>query len=203
VNREKDLRLQLKSLKDAKIRLEDVEAQLGDREGSSSGHMRREVELRKALRDAKAELDNVQAEAQEKDDQLQLLARKEKDLRTRLQRSRADDTIQLDYQTQLADADAELEVLQQRLQERERALQHSQKRETELKTRMRGLQSSVDNNPPALDPAREKRHEGELKGLAKQISFLRARCEREEGFRKGLVWTKRWFLMQVEMYNQW
>ena len=39
--------------------------------------------------------------------------------------------------------------------------------------------------------------------LAKQISFLRARCEREEGFRKGLVWTKRWFLMQVEMYNRW
>lgn len=168
--------------------------------------MRREAELRKSLRDARSELENVQAEAQEKDDQLQLLVRKEKDLRKRLQRSRADDTIQLDFQTQLADAEAELEALQQRLQERERALQHSQKRETELKTRMRSLQNSIDNNP-AVDQrqveAREKRHEGELKGLAKQISFLRARCEREEGFRKGLVWTKRWFLMQVEMYNRW
>ena len=75
---------------------------------------------------------------------------------------------------------------------------------------MRGLQASTDNNNNNLTldvqrqvELREKRHEGELKGLAKQISFLRARCEREEGFRKGLVWTKRWFLMQVDMYNRW
>ena len=100
--------------------------------------------------------------------------------------------------------------MQQRLLERERALQHSQKREQELKTRMRSLQASADNNNNNLSlevqrsvELREKRHEGELKGLAKQISFLRARCEREEGFRKGLVWTKRWFLMQVDMYNKW
>ena len=210
VKREKELRNQLKSLKDAKLRLEDVEAQLGDRSGSSSGHARRESELRNALRDAKIELENVQIESQEKEERLQILTHKEKELRERLKKARADDTIQLDFQNQLADTEAELEVLTKRLHDRERALQNSQKRESELKHRIRSLQSTADNDR-TLDQkqwstqleAREKRHEGELKGLAKQIQFLRARCEREEGFRKGLVWTKRWFLMQVDMYNQW
>lgn len=200
-SRERDFRAQLKGFKDARIRLEDAEAQLGERAGSSSDHMRREAELRKSLREARIALDAAQADASEKDDALQLLARKEKDLRARLVRSRAEDTVQLDFQTQLADAEAELETLQLRLRERERALQHAQRREGELKARVRGLQSGVEGDDGG--EAREKRHEGELRGLAKQISFLRARCEREEGFRKGLVWTKRWFLMQVEMYNQW
>jgi hypothetical protein len=32
---------------------------------------------------------------------------------------------------------------------------------------------------------------------------MRAKCEREEAFRKDLVFSKRWFLMQVEMYGAW
>ncbi|KAG9614952.1 hypothetical protein KCV04_g16478, partial [Aureobasidium melanogenum] len=31
--------------------------------------------------------------------------------------------------------------------------------------------------------------------------YMRAKCEREEAFRKDLVFSKRWFLMQVEMYG--
>ena len=49
----------------------------------------------------------------------------------------------------------------------------------------------------------QKQHEGELRGLAKQIQYLRAKCTREETFRADLVYTKKWFLMQVEMYNKW
>ncbi|KAF2433794.1 hypothetical protein EJ08DRAFT_647087 [Tothia fuscella] len=48
---------------------------------------------------------------------------------------------------------------------------------------------------------KEKRHAGELRGLAKQITWLRSRCSREERFREGLSWQKKWFLMNVEMYN--
>ena len=50
---------------------------------------------------------------------------------------------------------------------------------------------------------KEKRHIGELKGLAKQIQYLRGRLAREECFREGLGWQKRWFLMNVEMFSQW
>ena len=43
----------------------------------------------------------------------------------------------------------------------------------------------------------------ELKGLVKQIQYLRAKCIREETFRADLVFVKKWFLMQVSMYNAW
>jgi hypothetical protein len=49
----------------------------------------------------------------------------------------------------------------------------------------------------------EKRHYGELKGLAKQITVLRGRFERERTFREALGFQKNWFLMSVEMYNEW
>jgi len=51
--------------------------------------------------------------------------------------------------------------------------------------------------------ATRKQHDKELKGLAKQIQYLHAKCYREEGFRNDLVYTKNWFLMQVHMYQQW
>ena len=51
--------------------------------------------------------------------------------------------------------------------------------------------------------ALEKRHIKEINGLAKQIQYLRARCVRAEGFRESLGYQKRFFLMNIEVYNQW
>lgn len=49
----------------------------------------------------------------------------------------------------------------------------------------------------------EKRHAGELRGLAKQIQYLKAKCVREEGLREALAYSKQYFLMQIELYNEW
>jgi hypothetical protein len=49
----------------------------------------------------------------------------------------------------------------------------------------------------------EERHKAEIKGLAKQIQYLRAKAEREKGFRADLAFSKSFFLMQVELYSSW
>ncbi|KAK3079387.1 hypothetical protein LTS18_004985 [Coniosporium uncinatum] len=49
---------------------------------------------------------------------------------------------------------------------------------------------------------REKRHTGEIKGLARQIQWLRAKLGREEGFRDNLAWGKRFMMLQVSMYGE-
>ena len=55
----------------------------------------------------------------------------------------------------------------------------------------------------AQSQALEKRHVKEINGLAKQIQFLRARCLRAESFREALGYQKRFFLMQIQTYNEW
>lgn len=50
---------------------------------------------------------------------------------------------------------------------------------------------------------REKRHGKELRGLAMQIEWLRARCRREEGLRADAAYAKRFMLLQVELFGAW
>jgi hypothetical protein len=89
-------------------------------------------------------------------------------------------------------------------------LQSSLSRENELRSKLKNVRGEADDTRMinqrevrGLIEANEKTHASELKGLAKQIQYMRAKCEREEAFRKDLVFSKRWFLMQVEMYGAW
>ncbi|KAI7530674.1 hypothetical protein KC316_g17339, partial [Hortaea werneckii] len=208
--KERELRNQLKELRDARIQIEELEMQLGDRKGSSSGHARREVELKTQLRETKAELESLVLESEEKDEQIQTLSKKERDLRERIKRGRSsNDTVNLEMQEMLDSADQELQDLHSQLQQRDSKLLASRRREQELQQKLQGLQKAIASDQTLHEKqysgqlsATQKQHESELKGLAKQIQFLRAKCQREETFRADLVYTKKWFLMQVEMYNK-
>ena len=48
-----------------------------------------------------------------------------------------------------------------------------------------------------------KRHVKELRGLAMQIEWLRARCRREEGLRADAAFAKRFMVMQIQLYGDW
>ncbi|KAK4988602.1 hypothetical protein LTR66_007267 [Elasticomyces elasticus] len=211
--KEQELRSQLKELRDAKIQVEDLEMQLGERKGSSSGHARREAELRTQLRDAKIELEELQFRVQERDDQIQIRMRKERELREqmRINRTKPGETLLLQEENlhaRLADVELELQDLQAQLLERESRLESSLRREEELRSKLKiarldanDTRALTQKETRALLEGSEKTHASELKGLAKQIQYLRAKCGREEAFRQDLVFMKRWFLMQVEMYG--
>ncbi|KAF4556296.1 putative spindle pole body protein pcp1 [Elsinoe fawcettii] len=209
MHKEKELRSQVMELREARKQLEELELQLGERKGSSSGHARREAELRTELRTAKGEIQQLRDQVREKDEQVQTGKAKEQQLRDRLKKTKqsVDQSgfVELDLNAQLEDAETQLQTLQTQLCDRERKLQASVKRESELKVKMKSmrseLRSHVENASPEELELMEKTHEKELRGLTKQIQYLRAKCTREESFRRDLVFVKKWFLLQVEMYG--
>jgi len=50
---------------------------------------------------------------------------------------------------------------------------------------------------------REKIHTKELKGLAMQIEWLRARCRREESLRADAAYAKRFMMLQIDLFGAW
>ena len=69
--------------------------------------------------------------------------------------------------------------------------------------RLKTSRTGDDHVPSALTIHVEKRHTAELKGLGKQIRYLKARLFREESFRLDLQFAKRFFLMQIGCFESW
>ena len=60
---------------------------------------------------------------------------------------------------------------------------------------------NTDHGPSALSTQVEKRHSSELRGLGKQIRYLKAKLFREETFRCDLQYAKNFFLMQINSFE--
>lgn len=164
-------------------------------------------DLHEMLKDAKLTAEDLQVQISSREIQLTSASNREKDLRAQLKRVREERTVQTQRSTALS---TELENVQSRY---ERAIdnlsrqQHDWEAERKaMASRVRFANTSV-NSLHASDSqnleSMRKKHVGELKGLAKQIQWLRAKCAREEGFRSGLVYEKKFLLMQIEMFEAW
>ena len=69
------------------------------------------------------------------------------------------------------------------------------------KENQRRAAKNEEHKPSALTTQVEKRHVAELRGLGKQIRYLKAKLFREETFRSDLQYAKKFFLMQVSCYE--
>jgi chromosome segregation ATPase len=90
----------------------------------------------------------------------------------------------------------------------ERQTQHSQLTRRQLqdsKDALKRLKArTIDEYvPSALTIQVEKRHTSELRGLGKQIRYLKAKLFREESFRLDLQFAKKFFLMQIGCFESW
>ena len=164
-------------------------------------------DLHEMLKDAKLTAEDLQVQITSRESQLASASNREKELRAQLKRVREERTLQTQRSTALS---TELENLQSRY---ERAIdnlsrqQHKWEEERKaMASRVRFANTSVSsvhaNDNPNLE-SMQKKHMGELKGLAKQIQWLRAKCTREQGFRSGLAYEKKFLLMQIEMFEAW
>ena len=164
-------------------------------------------DLHEMLKDAKLTAEDLQVQINARESQLASASSREKDLRAQLKRVREERTLQTQRSSALS---TELENVQSRY---ERAIdnltrqQHNWDEERKaMASRVRFANTSVSslhaNDNQNLE-LMQKKHMGELKGLAKQIQWLRAKCAREEGFRSGLVYEKKFLLMQIEMFEAW
>lgn len=207
-----------KTITRLRTRIQSLEQSLHVNRASANGDRTMADErkdLHEMLKDAKLEAEDLQLQISDRQSRLDAAAFREKDLRAQLRRVRGERTLQSQKSAAL---NTELETLQSRYERNLDNLAHKQQSwEEERKaivSRVRFPNMSISSIHPGESSTelkhlelvvqeKEKRHQGELKGLAKQIQWIRARFMREEGFRKGLAYEKRFLLMQIEMFNAW
>lgn len=198
LQRESDLRSSVRQLK---TRINELEAENHDLQtqkidsmavdGGLSPSSRFQEELRK-LRSQVLEAHKKMKELRAKNNELQryaMMAEERKDLHELLKSS----TLEAEsLSVKLAERDARVIELRNHLR-RVREERSLSKKDAE--TANRQLQILQDKYDIALDDMamraeKKGRHEKELKGLSKEIMWLRARLSREQKFRKDLAWSK-------------
>ena len=171
-------------------------------------------DLHEMLKDAKLEAEDLQVQIAGNEKRLQSASIREADLRAQLKCVREERTLQAQKSSALT---AELESLQQRYEQSVDEFARSQKDWEEerhaIVSRVRFPNMSVSSvhlgDSTELKQMetelqeKEKRHAAELRGLAKQIQWMRAKCMREERFRFGLAYEKKFLLLQIEMFSAW
>jgi chromosome segregation ATPase len=172
-------------------------------------------DLHDMLKDAKLEAEDLQIQLTDRDSRIQAISEREQELRTQITRIRNERTMQSRKATALA---TELDSLQLRYEakvdEMARQQQEWEEERKSIVSRVRFANQSVSDVHARDDSSelkemeaqmqkKEKKHQAELRGMAKQIQWLRARCRREEGFRAGLAHEKKFLCMQIDMFEAW
>ncbi|KFZ21776.1 hypothetical protein V502_02905 [Pseudogymnoascus sp. VKM F-4520 (FW-2644)] len=178
----------------AKIaRLEqELHAERATAEGDRTMALERH-DLHEMLRETQVQADKLELAVQTRDASLAALTSTEAALRAQLRRIREERTAQKE---RAARATTELEALEREFRGAKRGW------EAERQGLTRGVRFA--NSSSVLEGSREEaevRHGKELRGLAMQIEWLRARCRREEGLRADAAYAKRFMLLQVELFG--
>ena len=197
-----------KTITRLRTRIQTLESSLNSaRASTTADHTMAEErkDLHEMLKDAKLSAEDLQLQIATRQSLLEAATLREKDLRSQLRRIRDERTLQSQQAGALA---SELDSLQATYEATLEEFTRKQQQWEEERKRVRFPNMSIsEGNSEMVEAAlvreKEKRHAGELKGLAKQIQWLRAKLGREEGFRRGLAWEKRWLMLRCEMFEAW
>ena len=205
-----------KTIARLRTRIQSLEQSLHDNRLSSTGDKTMADErkdLHEMLKDAKLEAEDLRLQITDRQLQVEATSSREKDLRTQLKRVREERILYFKKTTAL---NTELETVQAQFDgalDKIARQQHDWDGERKaIMSRVRFANTSVSSIDPKVMSTKVKQtelivqekdkiHQRELTGLAKQIQWMRARFLREEGFRRGLAYEKRFLLMQIEMFN--
>lgn len=208
MNNEKRLRMRVKSL----------EASLKSaRETSSTDQTMADErkDLHDMLKGAKLESEDLELQIAARDTQIKAYARREKHLVNDLKKAREErlthegrtislsselDRLQLEY-----DAALDKFARKQHALEAERKVAFSRvaamSNKEHIETQKRKSNGSLDIEQ--FLKAKETQHQLELKGLMKQMQWLKARFMRESSFRENLQYEKRYLNLEIDMYKSW
>ncbi|ELR05869.1 hypothetical protein GMDG_07642 [Pseudogymnoascus destructans 20631-21] len=177
----------------AKIaRLEqELHAERATAEGDRTMALERH-DLHEMLRETQVQADKLELAVQTRDASLAALTTTEASLRAQLKRIREGRTVQKERATR---AMTELEGLEREFRGAKRGW------EAERQGLTRGVRFANSSSVLEGGAEAEVRHGKELRGLAMQIEWLRARCRREEGLRADAAYAKRFMLLQVELFG--
>ena len=208
MNNEKRLRTRVKSL-EASLR-SARETNLTDQ---TMAYERKD--LHDMLKSAKLESEDLKIQIAARDTQIKSYARREKHLVNDLKKAREE---RLTYEGRTISLSSELDRLQL---EYDAALDKFARKQHALEADRKAMFSrvaAVSRNEHAEDrkkdptasleieqalKAKETRHQLELKGLMKQMQWLKARFMRESSFRENLQYEKRYLNLEIDMYKSW
>ena len=163
------------------------------------------AELHEMLKDAKLAAEDLQLQISTRQTLLDATSAREKELRAQLKRIREERGLQAQKSTALAseldNVQASYEAVLEKLTRKQQQWDEERKAIVS-KVRFTNMSISEKGDSAQMEAA-EKRHGAELRGLATQIQWLRARLGREEGFRVGLAYEKRYLTMRCDMYEAW
>lgn len=165
-------------LKQATLEIEQLQGEVEMRNEEIRGHLKRQRELESQLRGAKREKDRVDADVQVTANELRKITAKYQKAKEK--------TLSLQQAW-----DSERKTIAQRVRMNAISSGTVDKTDKEIEV----LEKAITEN--------ESRHAGELKGLVRQIRYLKANVAREQGFRQDLSFAKNFFLMQINLYSTW
>ena len=162
-------------------------------------------DLHEMLKDAKLTAEDLQVQISARESQLTASYNREKELRANLKRIREERTLQTQRATALSTELDRLQSLYERSVDNLARQQRKWEEERKAMTsRVRFPNMSVSSLHAENDnQALVEQHAAEIRGLAKQIYWLRAKFEREQGFRAGLIREKRYMRLEIAQFEAW
>ncbi|KAF3922652.1 hypothetical protein ABW21_db0202048 [Orbilia brochopaga] len=160
-------------------------------------------DLHEHLMDARLQIEEMQAEFDTRDNDVKLMLAREKELVARMKALKADRT---KLTNKVAKTEEALSKSQSRLERAHEKLVHMQKTWDDERNlfEQKVVQNDVltQKEMELVASEQQKNHKAEIRGLGKQIQWLRARIERETKFRRDLSYSKNYFLKQIEMFGR-
>ena len=199
---QRELESKAHDLQLGRIELEKIR----DAVDKSSSKLRARIqELEQDLRQARLEQteDNTMAmERQDLHDMLKSAKLEAEDLRLQLG----------DHSAQVHASQEREKVLQSTMQRVRDERAEQQQRVSALSKDLSRLQDRYDGKVEELyqqasrldvPQPKDKKTAAEMKGLARQIEWLKQNLTREKSFRQALTYEKHYYLQQIDMYNAW
>jgi chromosome segregation ATPase len=159
-------------------------------------------DLHEMLRDAQIQAEELELELKNRDEEIAKITAAESELRSQLKRAREERVVQRDRAAkstqQLNELQLKFRQAKEAWEEEKSRLNHGVRFPNTSVSELRGNESLLREREE-----REKKHVKELRGLAMQIEWLRARCRREEGLRADAAYAKRFMLLQIELFSAW
>jgi hypothetical protein len=159
-------------------------------------------DLHEMLRETQLQAESLEVLVKERESTITAITTTESELRSQLKRLRDERATQREKGVQ---AHEELDSLERKFR-RAREGWEAEKKALSKGVRFPNMSVSEIRGSETLireGEERERRHTKELRGLAMQIEWLRARCRREEGLRADAAYAKRFMLLQVELFGAW
>ena len=174
-------------------------------------------DLHEMLKSAKLESEDLELQVAARDMQIKAYVRREKHLVRDLRKAREE---RLTHEEKTISLSSELDRLQL---EYDAALNKFSRKQKSLEAERKAIlgcarstnlyQSDQDENqrikPGGLGKVeqalntKEKQHQLELRGLMKQMQWLKERFMRESSFRENLQYEKRYLSLEIDMYKSW